>query len=291
MLSAKELPTTSTMPRPMLNTWSISACSTPPSRCSQVNTGGTGQRPTLDHDLHARRNHAGQVLVQPAAGDVGDGMHRVLHAIVRQDLPDGPDVDPRGREQGLADRRAKLLDVVRDLVPADVEGDLAGQAVAVGVQAGGGEPQHDVAGRHRRAVDDLAPRGHAHAEARQVVVASGVQVGEDGRLAAQQCAIGLNAAVAHALHQVLQQSGVVLGHGHVVEEEQRFGPAAQGVVDAHGHQVDAHRLVITHRAGHLELGAHPVGTGDQYRVFILAGEEAVGEVEAEEAREAIRPRG
>ena len=108
-----------------------------------------GPAATVDDNLHAGRNHAGQVLVQPAAGDVGDGMHDVLHAIVRQYLPHGPDVDPRGREQGLADRRAKLLDAVRDLVPADLKGDLAGQAVTVGMQAAGGKPQHGVAGRYR----------------------------------------------------------------------------------------------------------------------------------------------
>ena len=38
-------------------------------------------------------------------------------------------------------------------------------------------------------------------------------------------------------------AGIVLRHGHVIEEEQRLGPAAQGVVDAHRHQVDAHRVV------------------------------------------------
>ena len=68
---------------------------------------------------------------------------------------------------------------------------------------------------------------HAHAEAGQVVVARGVKVGQDGRLAAQQGAVGLDAAVAITLDELLQQVGIVLGHGHVVEEEERLGPAAQ----------------------------------------------------------------
>ena len=84
---------------------------------------------------------------------------------------------------------------------------------------------------------------HADAEAGQVVVARGVEVGQDGRLAAQQRAVRLDAAGGDALDELLQQRGVVLGHGHVVEEEQRLGPATQRVVDAHRHQVDAHRVV------------------------------------------------
>ena len=73
--------------------------------------------------------------------------------------------------------------------------------------------------------------------------------------------------------------GIVVRHGHVVEEEQRLGPAAQGVVDAHRHQVDAHRVVHARQRGHLELGAHAVGAGDQHRVLVAAGEQRAGEIE------------
>ena len=51
------------------------------------------------------------------------------------------------------------------------------------------------------------------------------------------------AAGRDARDDLLQQRRIVLRHGDVVEEEQRLGPAAQGVVDAHRHQVDAHRVV------------------------------------------------
>ena len=43
--------------------------------------------------------------------------------------------------------------------------------------------------------------------------------------------------------------------------------------------------MIADRAGNLELGADAVGTGDQHRVFVIAGEQPVGKVEAEKARE------
>ena len=54
-------------------------------------------------------------------------------------------------------------------------------------------------------------------------------------------------------------------HGQVVEEEQRLGPGADQVVDAHGHQVDADRVVAAGGPGHQQLGAHAVGRGHEHR--------------------------
>lgn len=97
----------------------------------------------------------------------------------------------------------------------------------------------------------------------------------------------MDTAIAHTLHEIFQQAGVVLGHGHVIEEEQRLSPATQGVVDTHRHQVDADRLVVAHGARHLELCAHPVGARDQDWVLVVSGEEAIGEVEAKQAGEPV----
>ena len=82
--------------------------------------------------------------------------------------------------------------------------------------------------------------------------------------------------------------GIVVRHGHVVEEEQRLGPAAEGVVDAHRHQVDADRVVHAGQLGDFELGAHAVGAGDQHGVFVLAGKERARENRAGTARRSRR---
>ena len=108
-------------------------------------------RPTaaLDHHLDALRHDAGEVLVQPAAGDVGDAVHHALDAIVAKAPAGWPDVNPRRLQEGLADRPAQFLDVVVDLQPGHVEDDLPGEAVAVGVQPGGGQAQDHVVGGDR----------------------------------------------------------------------------------------------------------------------------------------------
>ena len=59
--------------------------------------------------------------------------------------------------------------------------------------------------------------------------------------------------------------GVDLAGGDVVEHEQRLGADAHQVVDAHGDEVDADRVVAAGVAGDDHLGAHPVGRGHQDR--------------------------
>ena len=63
-----------------------------------------------------------------------------------------------------------------------------------------------------------------------------------------------------------------MGHGHVVQEEQRFGTAAQGIVDAHGHQVDSHRLVPPRGGRDLQFRSHAVSAGDEDGIVIFARE-------------------
>ena len=77
---------------------------------------------------------------------------------------------------------------------------------------------------------------------------------------------GLPAALVHAGHDGGDPVRVDLARGDVVEHEERLGPDADQVVDAHGHQVDADGVVAAGGPGHHQLGAHPVGGGDQHGV-------------------------
>ena len=61
-------------------------------------------------------------------------------------------------------------------------------------------------------------------------------------------------------------SGVELAGGEVVEEEQRLGALHDDVVDAHGDEVDADRVVDAGLDGDLDLGADAVIGRDQDRV-------------------------
>jgi hypothetical protein len=64
---------------------------------------------------------------------------------------------------------------------------------------------------------------------------------------------------------------VELAAGKIVQKEQGLGALYQHVVDAHGHQVDAHGVVHVPLEGQLELGAHAIGATDQHRFLVTLG--------------------
>ena len=83
-------------------------------------------------------------------------------------------------------------DVLGGFVAGDFEEQLAGQRVAVGVQAGGGQADEHVAGLDVCAGDELVAIDGADDEAGQVVFAVGVEAGHlRGFAADERAAVGL----------------------------------------------------------------------------------------------------
>ena len=115
------------------------------------------------------------------------------------------------------------------------------------------------------AVDDLLLVHDAHGEAGHVVVLLGHEAGVLGGLPADQGAARLAAALGDAGDDVGDAAGVVFAAGDVVQEKEGGGAAADDIVDAHGHAVDADGVVLVHELGQAQLGAHAVGAGDQHR--------------------------
>ena len=60
---------------------------------------------------------------------------------------------------------------------------------------------------------------------------------------------------------------VELAAGEIVEKEQRLGALHHEVVDRHGDEIDADRVVPAGLDRDLDLGADAVGAGDQHRVL------------------------
>ena len=249
-----------------------------------------GQVPArlLDPDGGALGQDARRVVDQAAAGDVGDAVDDPLDAVVPVDRLHGADVDPGRLQVLVGEGPAELGDVVAGL-HAGVLGDLAREAVSVGVQARAGQPDDLVPRADLLAVEDVLAFDHPEAEAGEVVFARVVEVGQDGRLAAEQGAFGLDAAVGDPLHHRAGEGRVVAAHGDVVEKQEGFGAGAEAVVDRHGDEVDADGAVLAGGEGELELGPDAVGGGDEDGVVVLAGEQADVVVEPEEAGEAVLP--
>ena len=70
-----------------------------------------------------------------------------------------------------------------------------------------------------------------------------IHAGHFGRLAADQGAAGLPAPVGYAGNDRRSLFGVELAGGEIIEEEQRLGALDDKIVDAHGDEIDADRVV------------------------------------------------
>ena len=172
-----------------------------------------------------------------------------------QQLDHRLDVDLGRLQQHLAERPAEPPFGV--LVEADPGQRRARQRVAVGVQAAGGQADHDVARRDRGAVDDRVEGDGAEAGAGDVDAAD--QVAELGQLAAGDLDPGQLRPARQADPDFLADRRVGLLDRDVVEHRQRLGADADHVVDVHRHAVDPDRVVAPELLGDHQLGPDPVG--------------------------------
>src|SRR5690606_37589085 len=100
----------------------------------------------------------------------------------------------------------------------------------------------------------------AHAKAREVVLALGVEAGEPGGLAADEPAAGELAALRDAGHDLGGRVGDEIAGAVVVVKEERLGAGAGDVVRTHRQQVLPDRTVLSGEEGDLHLGAAAVRT-------------------------------
>jgi hypothetical protein len=68
------------------------------------------------------------------------------------------------------------------------------------------------------------------------------------------------------------KSGVDGAAGDVVEQEEGLGAGDEQVVDVHGDEVDADRVVLVHGDRYEQLGADAVGAGDEHGIEDAGGQ-------------------
>ena len=237
--------------------------------------------PGADLDLSAGSfgQNAGKVFGDAAAGDVG---HAGGEPGGDQFLNDVEVAAVRLHERG-AGFLLDGSDVLRGLVAADFEEELAGERVAVGVEAGGGNSDEDVAGFDADAGDHFVAVDGANDKAGEVVFAVGVEAGHLGSFAADEStAIGA-AGVGEAGDDGLGDIGIEFAGGEVIEEEKGRGALDGDVVDAMIDEVCADGLVEAEGEGDFELGANAVGRADQDGVFPALQVEAKEGAESSDA--------
>ena len=130
-----------------------------------------------------------------------------------------------------------------------------------------GDPHQTVPGADTLPFNNVLPVHDPHGKTRDVVDTVAIETGHLRGFPAQEGHPRFPAAPDHSPDQQGRHIGVQLAAGQVVQKEQGPGPVAEYVIGAHGYAVNSHGVVLFHPKGHVELGAHAVGPGNEYRLF------------------------
>ena len=270
--------TTTTIPRPPLNVARTSSSSSPPSAPTSRITDGIRHRVGSSRAPRPVRQRARDVARQAAAGDVGDAAQVVAgREERRRQGEDRAGVDPRRRQQHLAERRQGVLRLraasprpsrprpsVR--VSCSWYGRSSGRSQRASEAADEREAVRVEPGRRRarRSRRRPAPRCRRSAGRRSTMPRhSPARSNALGSIRPGCSAVSPPTSAQPASRQpaatpATSPAGlrrVEPADGDVVEEDQRLGAGADDVVGAHRDEVDADRVPAPERGGDRGLRA------------------------------------
>ncbi len=131
------------------------------------------------------------------------------------------------------------------------------------MRAGGGQAEEDVARPDAGFRQKSAALDGADRKAGEIIIGAGVKARHFGGLAADQRRAGLEAARRDALDDGARDRAVEPAGRVIIEEEQGLGALHDEIVDAHGDEVDADRVVESRFDRDFDLGADAVIGGDE----------------------------
>src|ERR1700722_2765868 len=132
------------------------------------------------------------------------------------------------------------------------------------MRSGGRQSKNHVAFARCRSIDDGVLFHDADAETRKIVVLAVIHARHLGRFASHQRAAGLHASFDDAGDEPFPDSDIEFAGCEVIEKEQRLGALHDYIVDAHRHQIDAHRIVAAGVDREAELGSDSIGSRHQH---------------------------
>ena len=219
-------------------------------------------------DINHRMRPFGQgtrdVLQQTTAGN----MSKCVDLAAADHRQQAFDINARGFDQ-CVDQQNVLIEQCRSIeFPAFVRRQPAYQRITIGMDAGTAKAEKDMARGNLVPGQLLSAFDRADAEARQIVITRSIHAGHFGGFTPDKGTSRNAAAFGDTRDDTLRDAIVELPGGEVVEEEQRFGPLHDQVVDAHRNEIDADSIMPVMIDRQFDLCADAIIGGHQQRIVI-----------------------
>src|SRR5690606_7036396 len=143
--------------------------------------------------------------------------------------------------------------------------------IAIGVNAGRSDGNEGVASGDIGTRQQRATLGGADCEAGKVIVIAVIHARHFGGFATDERAASEAAAMGNAFDNRGALGNVEFAGGEIIEEEERLCTLNDQIIDAHGDEVLADRIMLASIDGDLELGAHAIIGSDKNGVFEPSG--------------------
>ena len=220
----------------------------------------------LNHGRNTSGKHTRKIFGDAAARDMS---HRRYAFAIRQQTLHRRPVAFVCLHQLVADFAFEFVDVGLGRVMANFKQQLAGERVAVGVQAIRGQTQNHIANLDLLSRDDAFALNHADDESSQIVFAFGIEARHLRRFAANQGTAVVLAGFRQTFNHLLRDFRFELAGREIIHEEERSRALHRDVIHTVVHQIRADGVMHLHLECDFQLGANPVHAGDQNRIEIL----------------------
>jgi len=218
---------------------------------------------------------AGEIVEEATAGNVGGSVETAGRQGAHEGLVIRVDAEEFAAEGELHAWRRFVQGQAHFF-----EEHLAGERVAVGMEAVAAEADDGVTGADFRAVEEFRTVHDADDGPGDIVFAFLIHAGHLGGFTTDQGAASFLAGFGEAFEDLLEDDGIEFFTADIVQEKQGPGADDGDVIDAMVDEILADRVVAVRGEGDFEFRADSVHAGDEHGVFHAA------QVRAEEAAEA-----
>ena len=137
--------------------------------------------------------------------------------------------------------------------------DFADKGKAVAVHAAGRQTENNVASFNALLWQNLITFNRSNRKSSKVIITRTIHAGHFGSLTADQRTTSLLATFGNTSNHLFGTGDIQFSSCKVIEEQQRLSTLHNQIIDAHGNQVNANRVMLAGINGNFQLGSHAIG--------------------------------